>query len=368
MVKTKNPLDKLRASEKVKNKMNLLLITQKVDKNDSVLGFFHGWLVEFAKNTQKIVVICLEKGEYDLPQNVSVFSLGKEVNKSKIEYILNFYKYIFKLRNEYDSVFVHMNKEYVILGSLFWKIWNKKISLWYNHPFGDFIARISVFLSNNVFYTSPQAFTSKYKKSKQMSAGIDTNIFKKIENVEKKKNSLLFLGRISPIKNLDLLINSITSINEHDGNLNLNIFGGPINPSDYSYINNLKNITEKQNRFIKFNEPIANYKTPEIFNEHEVFVNLTPSGSLDKTTLEAMSCETLVLVSNKYFENVLDDNLKDIILFKEMDLNDLINKIKRIVSLDKSEKEKISKEMRKIIIQKHSLSSLIKDVIEILSK
>lgn len=358
--------------------MKLLIVTQKIDRDDSILGFFHGWVEEFAKNAKKLNVICLEEGEHNLPKNVQIFSLGKPTQGwpasgweklfSKLRALINFYKYIFKLRKEYDAVFVHMNKEYVVLGGLFWKLWNKKIALWYNHSFGDFMAKISVFLSNNVFYTSPQAFTSKYKKSKQMSAGIDTNFFIKNKKIEKKKNTLLFLGRISPIKKLDLLIDSVILINKPSGNFKLNIFGEPINQIDYSYTNNLKTKTKEQNKFIIFNRPVANYKTPKIFNEHELFVNLTPSGSLDKTILEAMSCETLVLVSNKYFEDILNNDFKKIILFKEKDLNDLTIKIKQIFELDEEQKRNISKELRKIIIQKHSLSSLVKNIVEILSK
>jgi len=32
--------------------MKLLILTQKVDIDDDVLGFFHGWLEEFAKNVE----------------------------------------------------------------------------------------------------------------------------------------------------------------------------------------------------------------------------------------------------------------------------------------------------------------------------
>src|SRR3989338_3997811 len=96
--------------------MKLLIITQKVDKNDPILGFFHRWLEEFAKNVEKLTVICLGKGEYDLPENVRVLSLGKESGHSKIKYLRRFYKYIWMERKNYDAVFVHMNPEYVILG------------------------------------------------------------------------------------------------------------------------------------------------------------------------------------------------------------------------------------------------------------
>ena len=60
-----------------KNK-NLLIITQVVDREDSNLGFFCEWLEEFARQTDNLYVIANRVGEYDLPKNVTVVSLGKE--------------------------------------------------------------------------------------------------------------------------------------------------------------------------------------------------------------------------------------------------------------------------------------------------
>lgn len=58
--------------------MRLLIVTQKVDKNDPILGFFHRWIEEFSKHCEKLTVICLQAGEFKLPANVTVLSLGKE--------------------------------------------------------------------------------------------------------------------------------------------------------------------------------------------------------------------------------------------------------------------------------------------------
>ena len=58
--------------------MRLLIVTQVVDQNDSVLGFFHRWIEEFAKNCEKVHVICLKESVHNLPENVAVHSLGKE--------------------------------------------------------------------------------------------------------------------------------------------------------------------------------------------------------------------------------------------------------------------------------------------------
>jgi hypothetical protein len=102
--------------ENNKKDKDILIITQKIDKNDSYFGFFHDWVIEFAKNCNKVTVISLETYSYDLPSNVSVFSLGKENNKNKFNYLKNLYKYIYEYRDNYDVVLCHMSPLYVMAG------------------------------------------------------------------------------------------------------------------------------------------------------------------------------------------------------------------------------------------------------------
>ena len=185
--------------------MRLLIVTQKVDKDDPVLGFFCGWIQAFAKKVDNIHVIALEVGEYDMPSNVSVHSLGKKKGSitgilDRIKYAINFYKIIFRLRKEYDIVFVHMNQEYVLLAGLLWKIFGKKIMLWRNHAKGSFLTSIAVFWCNKVFCTSPSSYTARFKKTKIMPVGINTDFFKPDVSIRKIPRSILFLGRIAPVK------------------------------------------------------------------------------------------------------------------------------------------------------------------------
>ena len=85
--------------------MRLLILTQKVDKEDPVLGFFHNWVTELSKKFEFIYVVCLEKGKFDLPDNVQVFSLGKEAGKSKIKYIFKFFHLCFLSSLNYEFHF-----------------------------------------------------------------------------------------------------------------------------------------------------------------------------------------------------------------------------------------------------------------------
>lgn len=339
--------------------MKLLILTQKIDINDDVLGFMHGWVNEFAKYCEEVIVICLYKGEYDLPENVKVLSLGKEDGVSRLKYIYLFYKYIWQERKNYDSVFVHMNHVYVILGGLFWLFLDKNLSLWYNHRYGNIFSKIASVFAKKIYYTSPFSFFSQNNKSQMMPAGIDTENFEDQGKV-RIKNSLLYLGRISSIKNVKILVEAVKILDEKKNNFILNIVGEP-GENDNSYFKEIKNISKdlEEKGKIKFIGKISNFKTPEIYNENEVFINLTNSGSLDKATLEAMSCGCLVLVSNLYFKKVIPGDFYDKVIFKENDANDLAQKIIKIFNLSENEKEFLKNRNKEIIKREHNLKKLV---------
>ena len=113
--------------------MRLLIYTQAVDTNEPMLGFFHRWLIELSSHFSHIHVVCLKEGKHNLPQNVTVYSLGKEKGESRIKYIIRFYKQLVRLGGAYDAVFVHMNPHYILLGGLYWKLRGIPIYFWRNH-------------------------------------------------------------------------------------------------------------------------------------------------------------------------------------------------------------------------------------------
>ncbi|MFH1979252.1 MAG: glycosyltransferase family 4 protein [Patescibacteria group bacterium] len=332
--------------------MRLLIVTQKVDKNDDVLGFFHRWILEFAKNCENVVVICLKKGEHDLPENVKVLSLGKEKGESRFKYIRRFFRHIWTERGNYNDVFVHMNQEYVLLGGLIWRILGKKVVLWRNHKYGNFWTKLAVLGAHRVLFTSPFSYTARFKKSKQMPVGINTSVFRRMD-IERKNRSILSLGRISPVKKPDLLIKAVNQMD----NVILNIVGAPTE-NDQDFFDLLKKEAGQQ---INFLGSIENDKTIDLYNSHELFVNLTPSGSFDKTILEAMACESLVLVANQSLKGAIPDSF----LFNVDDPVDLAKKIEEVLSLSKEEKEKFEKQFRNYVVENHDLKKLVHEIFKI---
>lgn len=352
--------------------MKLLIITQKVDRADPILGFFYRWILEFAKHCEQIVVICLYEGAHDLPRNVRVLSLGKEDFRlsifefrllKKLKYSFHFLKHIWRERKNYDTVFVHMNQEYVVLGGMFWKILGKKVTMWRNHFAGSFLTSIAAALSDKIFCTSKYSYTARYKKTSIMPVGVDTDIFKRDANIYRKKNTILFLGRISPVKNVDTFIEALSILDRFGVTFIADIYGDAPD-KDKEYYKKVRDsavLLEKKGMAV-FHTGVSNGETPRIYNQHEVYVNTTQSGSFDKTILEAMACECLVVASNESVKDVLLEQF----LPKERNAADLAQKLRGVMVLSEEKKEAHKTRFRRYATE-HSLAHLADKLFGILA-
>src|SRR3989344_7494770 len=335
--------------------MRLLIITQKVDKNDPILGFFHRWIEEFAKHCQSIIVICLQKGEYDLSKNIKILSLGKEKGKSKIKYIFNFYKHIWHERKNYDAVFVHMNPVYIILGGLFWKISGKKIALWYTHKSVDWKLCLAEKITNIIFTASKESFRLPSKKVEVTGHGIDIRKFKNQKSkIKSNKFMIITAGRIAEVKNLHLLIETADILKNKNFNFEIKIAGAPILEADKIYFEKLKNLIKEKEleNLIKFAGSMSNNDIAKFYQSGDIFLNLSDTGSVDKAVLEAMATGLNILTSNEAFKNVLEeDNMVD------KNPENIASSIITLSSISPSVK------IREYVFKNHQLNKLIKNLI-----
>lgn len=350
--------------------MNLLILTQKVDINDDVLGFFHDWISEFAKNCEKVIVVCLYRGEYDLPANVEVLSLGKETRKSRVKYLLNFYKYIWQKRKEYDKVFVHMNPEYVLLGGLLWRLWGKKINLWYTHKQISLVLKIAEKISDKIYTASKESFQLPSKKIQIIGHGINFDNFKGMRQEEMVRETekfvIIYVGRISKIKNQELLIRAIDELvnRKKINNLEIKIIGAPVYEKDKEYKKDLERYIQEKDLsdYIKFIGSVPNKEISKYYAEADLSVNLCPTGGADKAVLESMAGATPVIALNQTFSDDLGFYKDELIIKKDSD-KELAQKILNIKSWEPEKKEELSQFLRGVVEDKHNLKKLIKIII-----
>ena len=286
--------------------MKLLVITQKVDSKDSTLGFFHGWIQELSKEFESVEVICLQKGDFDLPKNVTVYSLGKERGVSTLSYIINFWKYLRLISGSYDRVFVHMNEEYVLLAGLYWKLKGIPVYFWRNHLNGTVLTRLAILFTTKTFSTSKQSFATRFSKTSIMPAGIDDQVFKPLSGVVRKKYSIIMAGRISPIKHVEVALEAIQILISRGVQVSLTVLG-PVPTKDKKYFESLEKYVQDNtlSGVIHFEPAVSPEKLPEIYSSHEISLNLTPSGSFDKTIIEAILCGAVPVVSNSSLSGML---------------------------------------------------------------
>ncbi len=347
----------------------LLILTQKVDKNDLALGFFHRWVEEFGKNFQNVEVMALSVGEYDLPGNVRVYSLGKNPDPNfqgnttiygskvwkRILYGTRFLRLIWRLRNNYDTVFVHMNEEYLLLGGLLWWLMGKKIVFWRNHKMGSWRTRLAVWFSSTVCHTSPEAFVASYKKAIRMPVGIDTEFFTPTQELT-ASDSVLFLARIDPVKKVEVFVEALKLVRHP---LHASLYGSPTEPSS-TYALNIASMASSllEKGLLKTYPGVAYTKTRELYRSHSIFVNLTPSGSFDKTIGEAMACGSLVVCANTAVKDILPTEL----FVTDINPEKVARALDSALLMEPSIRINLSRELRKYVEREHSLSLLMKQL------
>lgn len=332
--------------------MKLLIVTQVLDKHHPILGFFHRWVEEFAKHCEKVTVICLQKGEYKLPDNVDVYSLGKEVGKSRLAYLFTFYKLIWKHRHEYDNVFVHMNQIYVILGAPLWRALKKKVGLWYAHGSVTPSLTWAEKMTNVVFTCTAESFRIKSYKVVVTGHGIDTNHFN-IKTGEKIYD-LVTVGRITKTKNLAELIEIISRVRE-SYDVSLSIIGSALTAEDKTYEADLKQYVTSKNLSDKvtFIGNVTQGDLPKYLNRAKIFVTAAKNGSLDKAMLEAMACG-LAVVSLAEGSTSLPLGSAQVI-----DRDGFVTEVKKVLESHKYTNEQYAN----FVLQKHSLQTLVPKIL-----
>lgn len=277
------------------NNMKLLIVTQAVDAEDPVLGFFVRWIEELATRNEKVAVICLREGRHELPSNVKVYGIGKA--GSRRQKAVKFISLVLKLRDEYDAVFVHMNQEYILIAGWLWKLLGKRVYMWRNHYAGSWLTDVAATFCTKVFCTSKHSHTAKYKKTILMPVGVDTERFYQDTRVPRVPHSILFLSRMTPSKRPEMLIDALTSLARNNIKFTTSFIGSPL-PKDEIYYEELREKAKVLGDKVSFLPGIPNSQTPDVYRAHEIFVNTSPSGMLDKTIFEAAACGCVALAAS----------------------------------------------------------------------
>lgn len=342
---------------------NILIITQKVNQEDDLLGFFVGWLREFSKNFDNIFVITLEKGKYDLPSNVFVYSLGKEKNNSKIARVFNFYRLLFKLVSKSDGAFAHMSPIFAVASWPVTFIFRKKIILWYLHRSVTGRLKLAEKLCYKIVTASKESLKLTSPKIIEIGHGILVDQFGTARDWSNKKLEILSVGRISKIKDYETLLEAAKILKDKGLDLKVKIVGQPVMPADFEYQKSLSSLQEKLGLkdVVEFVGFVPYSQIVRYYREADLVVGLTPHGGIDKTILEGMASGCLVLTSNdancRYFGHYADN-----LIFNHRDSIHLARQISILNNMPSKDKIKLSEFMVQSVFEHHDLTMTIRKI------
>ena len=351
--------------------MNVLMLTPEVVP-ESQQGFIVTWINRLASKVDALYVVTLDdyNRETVLPQNVTVYHLGDR--KTKLTKYLYFSRIMFNLlrKRAVDVVFCHMYVVFTFMVAPWVKPLRIPIVQWYAHGRVDFKLRLAHLIADKIVTSSKEGFRIKSNKVIITGQGIDTDMFKPAERRERSrdKHVILSVGRLSPVKDYETLIKAADILVNKKGmdNLEFIIAGGVPIPSQQAYYEKIVKLAQELGLTarLKFVGIIPHTEIVSYYQACDLFVSASQTGSVDKTTLEAMACEKLPLVCNEAFQEILGD-YSSTLMFRAKDPAALADKIIYISEMNGNKRKALGRNMREIIKKEHSVQNLTEKLIEV---
>ena len=334
--------------------MRLLIVTQKVDRTDPILGFFHRWIEEFAKHCESVIVIGQKVGEHRLPGNVRVLSLGKERGSWRWAQVMRYRLLLFKYRKQYDAILVHMTPIWAVIAWRAVIFLRKPLYVWYEARGKRWPLKIALALATKVFSASVHGMPMETKKSVIVRHGIDTQEFKPGSSDHRDPHLLITVGRISGSKRLHIILDAFAKL---PSTMRLLIAGTAITDADHQLLRHLQEGMSQRGIAGRIEQRALPPEEVTAVLQHATLFLHSSQTSLDKALIEAMACECLVVSCSEAAHGVLPPACL-------ATAEGMADRVITLLRMPKTEQDQLRFQLRDTIVRKHSLQRLIRKLVE----
>jgi glycosyltransferase involved in cell wall biosynthesis len=257
-----------------------------------------------------------------------------------------------------------MNEEYVLIAGIYWRLKGIPVYLWRNHYGGTWRTVIAVKLATVAFCTSRYSYTARFKKTLIMPVGVDVDSLRAEEAVIQVPRSILFLARFDGSKRPMLLVEALGILREKGIEFSATFAGGPTDPNS-DYPNKVRSRAEQLGlgERVQFVGAVPNTETYRYYRSHEIFVNCSESGMLDKTIFKAAAAGCLVLSSSDDIAQHIDP----MCIFKDNDSEDLARKLGGLLETDPEIRQQLDRQFR-TLVEQNTLAILSDRLVEEMDK
>ena len=293
--------------------MRLLLINFAMDEGSPVLAWQQSVAARLAARCERVVVMTEVIGRCELPANVEIHRVPRllmtPVRVLGAKWLMNLPVWRWCAQHRVDAVFVHMNSDWVYRLAPCWRHFNLPVLLWYAH--GTVTDRLhkSHAHASCVVTSSAEGFRIPSPKVRVIGQGIDTGLFTPAAS-RPDTATIVSVGRISRRKSLDLMIDTMAWLRQNAPQVPfvLRIIGPMLTSDDVTYAGELRDSIQRRGlaNSVFIEGPRLREELPRIYASAWLHLNLSRTGSLDKTILESLACGCPTLTSNQAAFAVLD--------------------------------------------------------------
>ena len=174
---------------------------------------------------------------------------------------------------------------------------------------------------------------------------------------------IISVGRISPIKGYETLIDAICLLKERDIQAEARIIGRPVMSPDFPYDIRLRRMVRDRNLtpniefvgFVPYRDIAGHYQWADIA------VGMTPPGGIDKSLLEAMACGCVVVTSN----TVMSHDVKTAgvgLLYSFGSSRELADVLEVLAGTNGAGMEEVSARLRATVRHRHPIRTAVERI------
>ncbi|MEO1998601.1 MAG: glycosyltransferase family 4 protein [Planctomycetaceae bacterium] len=346
--------------------MRLLIINFAMDENDPALAWQCDVADGLAEHCQSVVVLTHRPGHFRPRPNLEVRSFSSRPfgvpSRAGGQWLHNFSIWRLCRNRKIDACFIHMAHEwaYRLAPALKWT--RTPSLLWYAHGSVTNSLKRAHRCVDGIVTSTPEGFRIPSKKLRTIGQGINLQRFAPPPPAA-NKNDVLYVGRISRRKRLGSLIESMQCLRriQPESNIRLKIVGPTLTPDDQDYERELRQRATVCAPDTCFLGPHKQNDISALYRSAFLHLNVSQTGSLDKTILESLACGCPVLTSNPASFDLLSE-------YPELQLGEVSPQViaTRILKLHARRDAYDPQSLRQLVAKHHDLDSYVQKIVSTL--
>jgi glycosyltransferase involved in cell wall biosynthesis len=265
----------------------------------------------------------------------------------------------------YDGVLTLQNPWTVVRAGWWWKLWRKRVGLWYSRgetyialalarPFLDFI-----------FTPTTHGYHGGGDIKQIVGYGVDPLRFKPLRRPKHDGVfKIITVGAIEPSKDYDTLLHAMSIITESvDKPCTLTIVGSP-KTGEEPFAGEVRKTAHGfgLGEVVTFAGPMKNIDIATLHEHADLYVSVNTLPSIEKSLVEAALSGLPILTSNHSFEEFARD-YGTFVFFEKKNAAALAERIRHMMLMSYDARHALGQVFRKVAADRYSIGALARGII-----